>query len=292
MVRLWPTRAEDTSWWATRPGRRTEWMRTPPGPSPPRAPATTRSVGRGRAEGAAPGVRAGSRHPLGGAHRGARRGVELAVVVQLDDLGAVRTGRGQLGEAHHQHRADGEVGGHDDGVGAPTPAKRRASSARSASVNPVVPTTAWTPARRTRPGGPGRLDPVKSTDHLGPGRSQRRRSRRRPEVHPPRRSCPERLPGRCRPHRGRRPRPARGRSASSDGPAHLTGPSARRHPPPPPAARGHPTGRPALRVPRAVVAGRGVAPTAHQPHDQPITTSATSPSSDGGDPAVEAAAGR
>ena len=37
--------------------------------------------------------------------------VALVVVVQLDDLGGLEERRRQLGEAHHQHRADGEVGG-------------------------------------------------------------------------------------------------------------------------------------------------------------------------------------
>ena len=32
MVRLWPTAPRITSWWATSPGSRTEWMRTPAGP--------------------------------------------------------------------------------------------------------------------------------------------------------------------------------------------------------------------------------------------------------------------
>ena len=95
-----------TSWWATRPRSRTEWTWMPPAPSPPRAPSTTSSVG---GVGGPVGRRRG--HALGGVHRRARRGVDLVVVVQLDDLGGLEERRGQLGEAHHQHGADGEVGG-------------------------------------------------------------------------------------------------------------------------------------------------------------------------------------
>ena len=39
--------------------------------------------------------------------------VGLGVVVQLDDLGGVEVRRGELGEAHHQHGRDREVGRHD-----------------------------------------------------------------------------------------------------------------------------------------------------------------------------------
>ena len=46
---------------------------------------------------------------LGGEHGGAGWRVDLLVVVQLDDLGGLEVGRGELGEADHQHRADGEV---------------------------------------------------------------------------------------------------------------------------------------------------------------------------------------
>ena len=81
----------------------------PRGPAPPRAPSTTSLV-----VGSARPVAGRRGHALGGAHRGARRRVDLAVVVQLDDLGRLEVRRGQLGEAHHEHRADGEVG-RDDG---------------------------------------------------------------------------------------------------------------------------------------------------------------------------------
>ena len=89
----------------------------------------------------------GRGHALGRAQRGARRRVPLPFVVQLDDLGALEPGGRHRREAHHQDGADGEIGGHD--AVRPRAAgrvERRARSARSASVNPVVPTTAWIPA--------------------------------------------------------------------------------------------------------------------------------------------------
>ena len=50
----------------------------------------------------------------------------FCVVVQLDDLGRVEVGRGQLGEAHHQHGTDGEVGGdHAVAQGERVPEARR-----------------------------------------------------------------------------------------------------------------------------------------------------------------------
>ena len=52
-------------------------------------------------------------HPLGREHRGARGRIDLLVVVELDDLRGLEVGRRQLGEAHHQHRADREVGRHE-----------------------------------------------------------------------------------------------------------------------------------------------------------------------------------
>ena len=65
--------------------------------------------------------RLGAAARLGHQPRGERRGaagrVELAVVVQLDDLGLRHVPRGLGGEAHHQHRADREVG-RDEHVGA------------------------------------------------------------------------------------------------------------------------------------------------------------------------------
>ena len=52
-------------------------------------------------------------HRLGGGDRGARGGVDLAVVVLLDDLDRVEEGGGDAGEVHHHHRAEREVGGDD-----------------------------------------------------------------------------------------------------------------------------------------------------------------------------------
>jgi hypothetical protein len=46
---------------------------------------------------------------LGGAHGGAGRGVDLRIVVELDDLGRLEPRGGELREAHHEHGPDGEV---------------------------------------------------------------------------------------------------------------------------------------------------------------------------------------
>ena len=71
--------------------------------------------------------------------------VGLVGVVELDDLDRL-VERGRLGgEAHHQHRADGEVGGDQDAdARGRRPASRAAVASRSSS-KPVVPTTAWIP---------------------------------------------------------------------------------------------------------------------------------------------------
>ena len=76
--------------------------------APPAAPGALeedllRRIGR------PPGLRPS--HALDRGHRRARRCIDLPVVVELDDLGRLEVGRGHLGEAHHQHGADGEVRG-------------------------------------------------------------------------------------------------------------------------------------------------------------------------------------
>ena len=84
------------------------------------------------------------RHALRGGDRRARRRVDLLVVVQLDDLGALEERRRQLGEAHHQHRADRRSSGRS-----PRSRSTVANSSRElgelGSLKPVVPTTACTP---------------------------------------------------------------------------------------------------------------------------------------------------
>ena len=50
-----------------------------------------------------------SAHALGGLHGRSRRGIDLAVVVQLDDLGGVEERCRHLREPHHQHRRDREI---------------------------------------------------------------------------------------------------------------------------------------------------------------------------------------
>ena len=59
----------------------------------------------------AAGLAAGGGDQLCRAPRGAGRGVGLVGVVQLDDLDRLEERGGLRGEAHHQDRADGEVGG-------------------------------------------------------------------------------------------------------------------------------------------------------------------------------------
>jgi len=114
-------------------------------------------------------VRRARGHPLGRVHGRARRGVDLLVVVQLDDLGRFEVGRGQLGEAHHQHGPDGEVGGHEAVaageaggelliVGGREP--RRADHGMDAV------------RRAPRQVGPGRVDVGEVDRHLGLGPRQ------------------------------------------------------------------------------------------------------------------------
>jgi len=56
-------------------------------------------------------IRRGGRHPLGGVGCGAGRGVDLGVVVKLDDFGGLEMGSGEFGHADHQDGADREVRG-------------------------------------------------------------------------------------------------------------------------------------------------------------------------------------
>ena len=104
--------------------------------------------------------------------------VPLTVVMELDDLRAGHERGAELGAAHHQGGPDGEVRRHD-GVRL----ARRTSSRRClevALVEPVVPHTACTPwsahqRRLSRAAvGDGEVD-----RHLGAGREQRPRARRR-----------------------------------------------------------------------------------------------------------------
>ena len=113
MVRLCPVPPRMTSWWATSPARRTEWMRTPAGPAPPRLPSSTSGHGGVGSECPRAGIRAGRGHAPRRHQCGARRRVKLAVVVELDDFGPTEVRRGHLGKAHHQDGPDGEVRRHD-----------------------------------------------------------------------------------------------------------------------------------------------------------------------------------
>src|SRR3954470_19512984 len=89
IVSVWPSPPKMTSWCATKPGSRTEWIGS--GAVPPAG--GVRSAG-GAARGA---------DQLGGARCRARRGVELLVVVELDDLALRHVLRDELRRLHHQH---------------------------------------------------------------------------------------------------------------------------------------------------------------------------------------------
>ena len=123
MVRVSPTPPRTTSWWATSPRTRRPctWM---PSTSAPRAPSSPVEVASGT--GPSPASRAGGRDQLRRTPGGAGGRVGLVGVVQLDDLHRLVERRGLGREPHHQHGADGEVGG-DQHAGAL--ARRRASRA-------------------------------------------------------------------------------------------------------------------------------------------------------------------
>ena len=98
-VRVSPSPPSRTSWWASRPRRRTEWTGMP-STSAPRAPSRAVSVASGA--GAVPAARRDS--AMSWAVR-----VDLLRVVQLDDLDRLEVGRGDLRELHVQDGPDGEV---------------------------------------------------------------------------------------------------------------------------------------------------------------------------------------
>ena len=140
-----------------------------------------------------------------GQHRGARRRVDLLVVVQLDDLGGLEVRRRELGEPHHQHGTDREVR-RDHRVGARSRRSTLARSSSSASVKPVVPTTAWIALLRAEPQVLARRVDHREVDRdLGAGVDERGRAR-------------PRSAGRCRAgraDRGRCPRDAGSTAATS-----------------------------------------------------------------------------
>ena len=143
---------------------------------------------------------------LRGALRRARGRVELAVVMELDDLDLGHVPRGLGGEAHHQHRADREVG--RDEARSPSrpprgPAQRPSGPRRRRS--PMVPTTACTPAsRQARMLSSAVAGVVKSTTTSA---SPRRARRARCRAAGPR---ARRAPGPRRPRPPRRPPPPSG----------------------------------------------------------------------------------
>ena len=108
-------------------------------------------------------VAAGLADQLGGPLRGARRRVELAVVVQLDDLALGHVRRRPAARPASSARRRSRSSGATKQFASPPSSPRRRSRSSSRS-KPVVPTTAWTPASRharTLPGAASGV--VKST---------------------------------------------------------------------------------------------------------------------------------
>ncbi len=151
---------------------------------------------RGVGLGAEPRGAAGLGDEARGVARRARGGVDLARVVQLDDLDRLEVRRRHRGEPHHEHRADAEVGG-DEHTG---PGRRHEPAAQPGE--PLV-VEAGRADHGVDPLGDEELEVahhgagVGEVDHdLGTGRRSARRGRR---------------PGRAPPRaRGRAPRSPRG----------------------------------------------------------------------------------
>ncbi len=111
IVRVSPAVPSSTSWWATSPRGP---HRVHPHAVDVGAAGAVERGRRGVRHRPQAGVPAGGRHELRGTPGGAARRVGLAGVVQLDDLDGVEEPGRLLGEAHHQHGADREVGDHED----------------------------------------------------------------------------------------------------------------------------------------------------------------------------------
>ena len=115
------------------------------------------------------GFAAGGRQPARGGQGGARGRIGLGLGVGLDDIGRFEVRGGDLGQAHHQHGADGEVGDH------------RAADPRAVGVSGKLVDLLCTHARGTDHGGdPGRkrrLRVLKSCIRRGEV-NHRQRSRR------------------------------------------------------------------------------------------------------------------
>ena len=172
---VWPSPPKITSWWATRPGSRTEWIGSCT--LPPASPISS-AVRLAVPEGAS----------------------ILLVVVQLDDLALGHVRGDQLRRLHHQHRADREVRApRSTSPRRRPPPPRARSSSRS---NPVAPTTACTPAStavaRVLEHGLGRAE---LDHHVGALEAPR------PEARPARGRPWRRAPSRRRPRRPRRRSP-------------------------------------------------------------------------------------
>ena len=116
IVSVSPIPPKTTSWWATRPGRRTEWI-----------------GGLGS-------------HARRSRLRGPRRRVALGLVMELDDLGTREDSRRLFGESHHQHRARSRSSARWK-HGTPASCARASTASWS---NPVVPITTGRLASRQR----------------------------------------------------------------------------------------------------------------------------------------------
>ena len=167
------------------------------------------------------------RDQLGGPLRGSRRGVELAVVMELDDLALGHVLGCLLGELHHQDGADREVRG-DEALGVAIGPVHRALQlvqveARRAHHRVDAGLDRLDGVRRTRSRG-SRTRPSRRRPRAP--RPARPRARGRPWRRPPSRRRPRRPPRPSSPCALRRRRRLRGsRQAAS---ASLTGASALR----------------------------------------------------------------
>src|SRR5664280_1375461 len=147
MVRPCPVAPSTTSWWATRPGRRTACMRIPPGPAPPRAPSTTTALVASAGKSSRPADRRAAAIPSAvrsDVPDGASRFPSWcsSMISAPSNHGAAMAANRIMSTAPMAKLAASTQL-------APWPvagSKTRDSSSRSDSVNPVEPTTEWIPA--------------------------------------------------------------------------------------------------------------------------------------------------
>ena len=193
-----------TSWWATEPGNRTEWIVHAVGVAAA-APLERLLPGGGRPRSPARLV-----HQRSGPKRRSGGGVELLLVMPLDDLGRVEVTSGlalRTASSERRPRRSWEPRRRHS----PCFSLSSAISSRSSSLSPVVPTTTWIPfsmqkthvvlhalGNREVDGDLGpRFDQPASSDRRASTRATSRARRR------PRRPCRPRSPSarRLRAHR-------------------------------------------------------------------------------------------